>query len=276
MHVTGLWIYPVKSLGAVAVNDVHVGDLGFDGDRRWMLVDADGRFLTQREHAQLALGRVTVGAGTTLTLAAPGVSPITVVAPDVGGERVRVTIFDDTVDALLAAPAAHAWATAWLGVPTRLVYLPDDVHRAVDPRYAASGDRTAFTDGFPVLVASQSSLDDLNARLVGAGGMRVGIERFRPSMLVAAEEGEALAPYAEDGWQALHIGQEVRLAVVKPCGRCVITTIDQESAARGTEPLRTLAGYRRRGNKVLFAQNAIVRATGVVRVGDAVVAAHAS
>jgi len=271
VRVAGLWIYPVKSLGGVAVRAARVGDLGLEGDRRWMLVDAAGRFLTQREHARLALGRVTPGAGGGLTLAAPGLPPLRVAVPPGGAPRVRVTVFDDVVDVAPAAPEAHAWATAWLGAPTRLVYMPDDVRRPVDPRYAAPGDRIAFTDGYPVLVASQASLDDLNARLAGAGAAPVGIERFRPSVLVAADEAEALAPYAEDGWRALRLGggaEAVELAVVKPCARCVVTTIDQASAARGTEPLRTLATYRRHGNKVRFAQNAVVRAAGTLRVGD--------
>ena len=272
MRVAGLWIYPVKSLGGVAMQVAHAGDLGFEGDRRWMLVDTDSRFLTQREHARLALGRVTLGDGArtpgALTLDAPGLSPLDVVPPAANAPRVAVSIFGDVVEATLAAPDAHAWATAWLGAPTRLVYMPDDAHRAVDPRYAAPGDRTAFTDGYPVLVASQASLDDLNTRLAAAGAASVGVERFRPNVLVGANDGESLAPYAEDEWSALRLGDGVELAIVKPCARCVVTTIDQQSATRGTEPLRTLAGYRRRGTKVLFAQNAVVRAGGVVRVGD--------
>ena len=272
MRVAGLWVYPVKSLGAVAVREVRVGDLGLEGDRRWMLVDAAGRFLTQREHAVLALGRVSLGDGGALALAAPGLPPLRVAVPAAGAPRVRVTVFGDVVDAALAAPGAHAWATAWLGAPARLVHMPDDVRRPVDPRYAAPGDRTAFTDGYPVLVASQASLDDLNARLAAAGAAPVAIERFRPSVLLAADDSEALAPYAEDDWRTLRLGGGVELAVVKPCARCVVTTIDQRSAARGVEPLRTLAGYRRRGNKVLFAQNAVVRAGGTLRVGDSAAA----
>ena len=234
-----------------------------------------GRCCTQREHAGLALGRVRIDApgATRLTLVAPGQPPLWVTAPHGDAPRgdaprVRVTVFDDTVDAALAAPAAHAWATAWLGAPTRLVYLPDDARRPVDPRYAAPGDRTAFSDGYPVLVASQASLDDLNRRLATAGAAPVDVARFRPNVLVAPNPGETLAPFAEDAWQALRLGARVALALVKPCARCVVTTINQATATRGVEPLRTLAGYRRRAGKVLFAQNAVVRATGVVRVGE--------
>lgn len=289
MRVAALWVYPVKSLGGVAVPAARVGALGLDGDRRWMLVDADGRFLSQREHPRMAAGRVALGtegggapAGA-LTLSAPGVSPLTLTPPGAGAPRARVTVWGDVVDAALAPPDAHAWASAWLGAPVRLVYLPDDARRPVDPRYAGPGDRTAFTDGYPVLVASRASLDDLNRRLTGRGELPVGIERFRPSVLVEAEPGETLGAYAEDGWGALALGGgpgAVELALVKPCGRCVVTTIAQgEEAdvgageARGPEPLRTLAGYRRHGSKVLFAQNAVVRREGVVRVGGAARAA---
>ena len=287
MRITSLYVYPVKSLGAVAVREAQAGDLGLEGDRRWMLVDADGRFLTQREHATLALGRVALGsvaAGTVkagdatsgaVTLSAPGLPPLCVTPPPADVPRVRVTVFDDVVDAAPAAPEAHAWASAWLGAPTQLVYMPADVRRAVDPRYAGPDDRTAFTDGYPVLMASQPSLDDLNARLAAAGTAPVGMERFRPNVVVDADADETLAPYAEDAWRTLHLGTDVRLAIVKPCARCVVTTIDQASATRGKEPLRTLAEYRRVGSKVLFAQNAVVRAGGVLRVGDPVVAAAA-
>ncbi|HEY0780441.1 MAG TPA: MOSC N-terminal beta barrel domain-containing protein [Gemmatirosa sp.] len=276
MHISGLCLYPVKSLGAVAVREAPVDDLGLRGDRRWMLVDADGRFLTQREHAALALGRVALGDGAALTLSVPALPPLRVTPPPADAPRERVTIFGDVVDAVPAAPEAHAWASTWLGAPTRLVYMPDDARRAVDPRYAGPDDRTAFTDGYPVLVASTASLDDLNARLVATGATPVGMDRFRPNIVVAADEGEALAPYAEDDWRALRLGDGVRLAVVKPCARCVVTTIDQESAGRSREPLRTLAEYRRAGTKVLFAQNAVVRAGGVLRIGDAVTAATRS
>lgn len=278
-HVAGLWVYPVKSLGGVRVAAAHVGPLGLAGDRRWMLVDAEGWAVTQRERPAMAQLRVTLdGAGAGMGAAeadadAPG--GVTVIAPDGAALRLtppareaprrRVRLFDDVLDAAEGAAEADAWFAARLGALVRLVYLPDDVVRPVDPRYAAPGDRAAFSDGYPVLVATQASLDDLNQRLAARREPPVGVERFRPNVLVAGTP-----PHAEDEWRAVHAGT-VALALVKPCARCVITTVDPvHGRAAGPEPLRTLAEYRRAGNKVLFAQNAVVRRAGTLRVGDPV------
>jgi uncharacterized protein YcbX len=276
-HVAGLWVYPVKSLGGVAVAAAHVGPLGLAGDRRWMLVDADGRAVTQRETPAMALLGVALGdaapdhpgaprateAGA-VTVTAPDGAALRLAPPPRGARRRPVLLFDDRMDAAECGPEADAWFSARLGVAVRLVYLPDDVVRPVDPRYAAPGDRAPFSDGYPVLVAAQESLDDLNARLAARGAAPVGVERFRPNVLVAGA-----APYAEDGWATL-AGGGVALALVKPCARCVVTTVDPaRGAADGPEPLRTLAEYRRAGGKVLFAQNAVVRAAGTLRLGDA-------
>jgi len=276
-HVAGLWVYPVKSLGGVRVSAAHVGPLGLAGDRRWMLVDAEGWAVTQRERPAMVQLRVALdGAGDVadaaevneagaVTVVAPDGASLRLTPPAPGASRRPVRLFDDTVDAAECGADADAWFSARLGAPVRLVYLPDDVVRPVDPRYAAPGDRAAFSDGYPVLVAAQASLDDLNARLSARGESPMGIERFRPNVLVAGT-----APYAEDGWRTLHAG-DVALALVKPCARCVITTVDPaRGRATGPEPLRTLAGYRRVGSKVLFAQNAVVRATGTLRVGAAI------
>ena len=266
-HVAGLWVYPVKSLGGVRVAASPVGALGLDGDRRWMLVDADGWAVTQRERPGLARFAVALdAAGVTVT--APDGSTVRLAPALPGAPRRPVRLFDDVIEAADCDRTADAWFSAHLGGPVRLVYLPDDVVRPVDPQYAAPGDRAPLSDGYPVLVASQASLDDLNARLAARGARPVGIERFRPNVLVAGTPA-----YAEDGWRTLEAG-DVALALVKPCGRCSVTTVDPaRGAPDGPEPLRTLAEYRRAGSKVLFAQNAVVRATGTLRAGDPVRAA---
>ena len=270
-HVAGLWAYPVKSLGGVRLAESRVGPLGLDRDRRWMLVDAGDRAVTQRERPAMARLAVAFEEGDGdggVTVTAPGGDALRLTPAAAGASRRRVGLFDDEVEAAACDPAADAWFSARLGAPVRLVYLPDDVVRPVDPRYAGPGDRAAFADAYPVLVAAQASLDDLNARLAARGAAPLGIERFRPNVLVAGTPA-----YAEDAWHALAAGG-VALALVKPCGRCVVTTVDPaRGVAAGPEPLRTLAEYRRNGNKVLFAQNAVVRAAGTVRVGDPVRAA---
>lgn len=270
LRIAGLWAYPVKSLGGVPLAAARVGPLGIARDRRWMLVDPAGVALTQREHARLARLAVALGGAADdeaapVTVTAPGGASLTVAPPPADAPRRPVCVFDDALDAATYPAAVDAWFAAQLGAPCHLVYLPADVERPVDPRYAGPGDRTAFTDGYPVLVASQASLDALNARLARRGEAPVGIARFRPSVLVAGG-----APYAEDGWRALRAG-DVELHLVKPCARCVVTTVDPaRGVTAGPEPLRTLAEYRRAGSKVLFAQNAVVRRAGRVRVGDPV------
>ncbi len=262
-HVAGLWVYPVKSLGGVRVPASPVGPLGLERDRRWMLVDADGRAVTQRELPALALLAVALDDDGGVTVTAPGGAALRLAPASAGAPRRPVRLFDDVVDAAACDPAADRWFAARLGAPVRAVYFPDDVVRPVEPRYAAPGDRAAFADAYPVLVASQASLDDLNARLAERGEPPVGVERFRPNVLVAGAPA-----YAEDDWRTFEAG-DVALALVKPCARCVVTTVDPaRGAAAGPEPLRTLAGYRRAGGKVLFAQNAVVRAAGTLRAGD--------
>ncbi len=262
-HVAGLWVYPVKSLGGVPLPASRVGPLGLDRDRRWMLVDADGRAVTQREAPALARFAVALDDDGGVTAAAPDGATLRLLPAAPDAPRRPVRLFGDVVDAAACPPAADAWFSARLGAPVRVVHLPDDVVRPVDPRYAAPGDRAAFADGYPVLVASQASLDDLNARLAARGAPPVGMERFRPNVVVAGAPA-----YAEDGWRTLAAG-DVALALVKPCARCVVTTVDPaRGRAAGPEPLRTLAAYRRAGGKVLFAQNAVVRAAGTLRAGD--------
>jgi uncharacterized protein YcbX len=266
LRVAGLWVYPVKSLGGVAVGAARVGPLGLDGDRRWLLVDGAGRALTQREHAGLARFAVAQGGGGGVTVTAPDGAALALEPPGAGAPRRRAEVFGDVVHALAAPPAADAWFAERLGAPCHLVALPDDADRRVDPRYAGPDDRTAFTDGYPVLVATQGSLDELNGRLGARGAAPVDVRRFRPNVLVAGA-----APWAEDGWAAVRAGGAT-LALVKPCARCVVTTVDPDRGVRdGPEPLRTLTEYRRVGPKVLFAQNAVVRGAGLVRVGDPVV-----
>lgn len=265
LHVAALHVYPVKSLGGVAVDAARVDDLGLALDRRWMLVDGDGRALTQREHAGLARLRVTlVGDGTVRVTASDGAA-IDLAPSAPGAARRRVLLFDDVLEGATYPPAVDAWFAERTGLACALVHLPDDVVRPVDPAYAEPGDRAAFSDGYPVLVATQASLAALNARLVARGEPAVSMARFRPNVVVAGDG----APFAEDAWPGLAVG-EVVLRLAKPCARCVVTTIDQATGARGVEPLRTLAEFRRRAGKVLFAQNALVRRGGTVRVGDPV------
>ncbi|HEB78165.1 MAG TPA: MOSC domain-containing protein [Methylothermaceae bacterium] len=254
-------IYPVKSLGGIALQRWSLDEFGLRLDRRWMVVDPEGQFLTQRQYPQMARIRPRIDSGGRLTLFHPDQGEFAVPPVDPGAPRWRVKVWSDTVAAVPVSGAADRWLSEAIGIACRLVWFPDDVRRQVDTRYARKGERTAFSDGFPLLLISQASLDDLNGRLPNP----VPMHRFRPNLVVAGTE-----PYAEDHWQRIQIGA-VTMRVVKPCSRCIITTVDPETGRRtGQEPLATLAKYRRRGNRVYFGQNLIHEGSGTLQVGDPV------
>jgi uncharacterized protein YcbX len=264
-RVVELRVYPVKSLGGVSVRASAVDALGLALDRRWMLVDADGVFLTQRVHARMALAAAAPDGTGGVVVTAPGLPPLAVAPPPAGAPRRHVRVWADVVEGATHPPEVDAWFSTFLGAPTSLVYMPEDVVRPVEPPYAAPGDRAPFSDAFPLLVVSRESVAGLNERLAERGAAPVEVRRFRPNVVV---EGVG-TPHAEDAWHGFDAGG-VSFEVAKPCARCVVTTIDPDTAARGDEPLRTLAEYRRRGGKVLFATNVIPRGRGTLRVGDAV------
>lgn len=254
--LSGLYRYPVKSLAGQPLQQIGLDLFGLQADRRWMLVDREGRFLSQRELPRMALitpRPESLG----LLLQVPEMQAISVLRPGIEAERVKVRVWNDHCEAQCCETSANIWLSEFLGLPCRLVYMPDESVRRVDPRYAREQDRTAFSDGFPLLLISQASLDDLNGRLTEPMPML----RFRPNLVV-----EGCEPYAEDGWRRIRIG-ELTLRVVKPCSRCKITTVDPYTAETGSEPLKTLASYRRQGNHVHFGQNLLHDGPGELSVG---------
>jgi len=255
-----IFVYPLKSCRAVALRSAKLEPRGLPNDRRWMIVDDAGRFLTQRTEPRLALVDVAIDP-TALWLSAPGAPSLRVPRVADGRARRRVQVWRDEVDAIDCGEAAAAWTSAWLGRPTMLVFMPDDVERRVNPKYAQPHDIVGFADGFPFLLASTSSLDDVNARL----HRPVPMERFRPNIVVEGSQA-----WAEDGWKRIGMGPVAVLRVAKPCERCAITTVDQRTAESGVEPLRTLATFRTSGNAVLFAQNCLLETPGTIAVGDQV------
>ncbi|WP_031513563.1 MOSC domain-containing protein [Streptomyces sp. NRRL F-5123] len=266
LTLSALNIHPVKSLRAVGVHEAVVEPWGLAGDRRWMLVDAGDTAVTQREHAQLALVGALPLPGGGLRLSAPGQPDLDVAVPPAGAELRGVRIFAGKVDVVAADASAGAWFGAYLGEPVRLVFLDEPaVRRPIDPAYARPGETVSLADGFPLLLASSSSLGALNA-LIAAGDRPaegpLPMNRFRPNAVV-----DGAAAWAEDGWRRVRIG-EVVFRVAKPCGRCVVTTTDQSTAFRGKEPLRTLARHRNVGSRLLFGQNLVPEGTGTLRVGD--------
>lgn len=256
-----LFVYPIKSCGGVEVESAELKPRGLEHDRRYMLVDADGRFLTQRRHPQMALIRV-VPDESGWRVSVPGcddlILPYGLDEPD--RQTCRVRIWNDTVEATLAGSDVNVWFSAVLGFACGLVYLADHQHRPVPNEAAAFDDECGFADGAPLLLVSEASLSALNARLERP----IGIERFRPNIVV-----RDCGPHAEDDWRTLGIGQ-TRLDVAWPCSRCAIPTIDPATAERdpANEPIRTLMQYRKRDRAVYFGQNLIPRALGTIAVGD--------
>ena len=265
MLLSELNVYPIKSLKGVALSESVIEKRGLEHDRRWVLVDANNRFISQREHAELARVQVSINqAG--LQVDSEGRESLIVPARPTKDLPVTVQIWKDTCGGLLVGKEADEWFSDVIGESCRLVFMPDDSKRVVDPEYAVGAAIVSFADAYPYMLLTEGSLDDLNKRLE----QPVSMNRFRPNFVVNAAE-----PFAEDNWKLIRIGS-VDFHVVKPCARCVMTTVDQERGVRnGDEPLRTLSSYRKRGTQVHFGQNLIAAAEGgTVRVGDQVTVSH--
>ena len=254
-----IYLYPIKSLGGISVSQALVEERGFRYDRRWMLVDKKGDFVTQRQHPQLALLQVALSE-TQLEVFSKR-DPSQRVAFDldlVSDQELQVSIWGDQVLARVVSAELSRWFSDFLEMELDLVVMPESSHRKMDPRYAVQEESVSFADGMPYVMIGQASLDDLNGRLSDP----VGMDRFRPNLVFSG--GEA---YVEDQFKQLQIG-EVEFQVVKPCARCVMITVNQQTGEKGKEPLATLATYRTVNNKVYFGQNAVALAPGMVRVGD--------
>lgn len=256
MILSEIRIHPLKSAGATVLQRTELDRFGPVGDRRWMAVDSEGVFLSQRKTPELALVRPRLR-GEALELTREGMPHLTVASD--GDRRRHVRVWKDEMEVVDCGDEAADWLSRAIRRPCRLVRLADGVRRRVGSDGGA-GAPVSFVDGYPLLLLSRASLADLNERLPAP----LPVDRFRPNLVIEGTE-----PYGEDGWRRIEIGG-VPIDVVTPCARCAITTTDQRTAERGKEPLRTLARYRRRGSDVLFAQNAVHRATGVLTVGDPV------
>ncbi|GGU46458.1 MOSC domain-containing protein [Streptomyces lavendofoliae] len=262
-----LHVRPVKSLGGPSPVEAAVEPWGLAGDRRWMLIDAEATVVTQRQQARLASAFAEPAPHGGVRLSAPGMEPLTVAAPEPSA-TVTTEIFRKRVEAVPAGTAADEWFRTYLGDDVRLVHLDDPARRRpIDPEFALPGETVNFADGYPVLATTLSSLDALNSLIAQGDHPDEGplpMDRFRPTVVVGGT-----APWDEDGWRRLAIG-EVTFRVAKPCARCVVTTTDQRTGHRGKEPLRTLARHRLTDRKMLFGQNLIPERTGTLRVGDPV------
>lgn len=284
IRVAGLTVYPVKSCGGISLETGVVGRRGFELDRDWLIVDSSGKFITQREIPKMALIDVGIdgldfnagyvsgtpygdtGTEFFLRFSAPSMESLTVSVKASGnreepGSTRQVKVWDDFCLAIDQGDDAAQWLSRYLGADVRLVRMDKDHVRPVEPRSKIDDPgEVGFADGFPFLLISTESLNELNRRLE----QPVLMNRFRPNIVI-----EGCDSFAEDSWKRIKIG-EVEFAVDSPCSRCVITTIDQASAKKSVEPLRTLAKFRQVDGKVMFGQNAVHLGSGVIRCGDQV------
>jgi len=258
--VASLIYYPIKACRGFEVDETNVERMGLEHDRRMMVVTPEGGFLTQRDYPKLALVTPSVS-GETLTLSAPDTDSLTVSIRKSGSTRPVDIWRSKGVQAIDQGETAAEWFSDWLGTSVRLVHIADGYKRKINEKYAINADdHTAFADGYPILLASEESLADLNARLETP----IPMNRFRLNLVV-----KGVAPFAEDSWFHIRIG-DVEMAVVKPCARCVVTTIDKETFAQSKEPLKTLNTFRRQAGGAMFGQNVIPLNEGRLRLGMSV------
>jgi uncharacterized protein len=263
LTLSDIYVYPVKSLGGIRLESSVVQRRGLQYDRRWMLTDPEGKFLTQREIPEMALLGTRLEAESLVLYhkLQPEMSIRVPLEPDITWmPQARVQVWGDRLKAYQHTPIIHQWCSDMLGFDARLVYMTEHSRRAADGRYAPKGQYVSFADGFPFLLLGQASLDDLNSRLEKS----VPMDRFRPNLVF-----QGAAPYAEDGFADFWIGDQP-FRGVKPCARCVLITTDQATAQRYAEPLRTLSTYRKSNNKVYFGQNTVWmgEGSGLIRVGE--------
>lgn len=263
--ISGIYIYPIKSLGGISLDSSKVETRGLAYDRRWMLVDNKGMFLTQRAHPLMALLQphfeeehlVINNLSKTIE---PLKIPLILTSD---AKKIEVQIWKDKCHALELGKSYNDWFSESLGQKCRLVYMPDSSERIADQEFAKAGDIVSFADAFPVLILGESALAHLNGLLAEP----IPMNRFRPNLVFTGGE-----PHLEDTWSLLRIGEELLFRGAKLCGRCQIPTIDQKTAKMGKEPTATLATYRKRNNKIYFGQTLCweqeEKENLIVKVGD--------
>ena len=264
LTLSEIWIYPVKSLGGVSLDKARILGKGLAYDRRWMLIDENGIFMTQREYPDMALCKLSLERDhITVTFRKKAYDLPSTSFPlqtPVSGKMIHVKIWNDMVSVIEADSIASQWFSTYLGVNCKLVSFPEENPRPVDPGYKVNNENVSLADAYPFLIIGQSSLNDLNTRLKDP----VPMNRFRPNFVFTGGE-----PYEEDHWRNFTIGKNSFVAV-KRCARCTIPTVNQDNGETSKEPLRTLAGYRSENNKVLFGQNLVCLNEGEIAVSDTI------
>ncbi|RZK16828.1 MAG: MOSC domain-containing protein [Pedobacter sp.] len=258
LMLSGIYIYPVKSLGGISLGESILEERGLQYDRRWVLVDDEGIFITQRKYPLLSLLKVSIN-GDHIMVSHQNEPEQYISFPiaQQNGETIQVTIWDDLTFGIEVSENVSNWFSNYLKFSVRLVKMEEQTKRNVDPKYASENDIVSFADGYPCLIIGQSSLDQLNERLE----IPVLMDRFRPNFVFTGGE-----PHVEDSISDFELGG-VLFSAVKPCARCVLITVDQQTGVKGAEPLKTLSKYRTKDHKIMFGQNLIHKGSGTIRIG---------
>jgi len=261
IYLSDLIIYPIKSLAGVHVQQWQVNAKGLLYDRKWMLIDENNKFLSQRRFPKMVLIHQAIEKDR-LILSAPGMEDKTLSLNDAAvGEEVMAEIWHDRCLARFVSEEMDRWFSQFLETPCRLVYQPENATRAVDPRYGKASDQVHFTDEFPFLIISEGSLEALNEAM----GITLTMARFRPNLVIANCEA-----YAEDTWRKIRVG-EINFRLPKPCARCGIPAINPSNAEITKEPLATLSRLRKWQGEVYFGQNALPDTQGILKLGDEII-----
>jgi uncharacterized protein len=256
-HLSEIWIYPIKSLGGIRLGRAKVFPKGLENDRRFMLIDSTSTAITQRDQPLLALFRLTLD-GSDLIVNFRGETIRIPAKPEQYLTPTTVNIFDDEIQACEVSPAVSNWFAKHLGIDCKLMFFPEDHPRPVPSEYSINDDNVSLADAYPILIIGEESLNDLNNRL----SEKISMNRFRPNLVFSGGSS-----FDEDKWKKFSIGPG-EFAAVKPCARCTVTTINQETAEKGSEPLKTLASYRSKNNKIHFGQNLLIIQSAEIKTGD--------
>jgi len=249
-QVTSIHIYPVKSLAGISMTTAVVERRGLQYDRRWMLINEQNRFLSQRDYPAMALIGTAIEPPFLVLFDRNNPADRVAVPLEINPAQhleKQVDVWDDQCQAVPVSAEADQWLSQKLGGNVQMVGMPDNSIRPADEKYAPTGQYVSFADGYPFLIIGETTLEGLNSKL----NTPVPMERFRPNIVFSGG-----TPHCEDEFGEFHIGSQPFLAV-KPCARCIMTTIDQQTSQIGAEPLRTLATYRQSGHKILFGQNLV-------------------
>jgi uncharacterized protein len=260
LHLSEIYIYPVKSLAGIRVQKAFAGGHGLQYDRRWMITHDDYTFITQREIPSMSLVGTQIGNEGIIIFDRRNPSESITLPFDVTGERIEAIVWEDHVRAVHYNRLADEWISDLLKSSCRFIYMPDDAGRHVPEAYSVNNENVSFADAFPYLILGEASVNDLNSRLDDP----VPMNRFRPNLVFSGG-----LPYEEDKWSEFTVDEAV-FKVMKPCGRCIITTINQDTAEQGKEPLRTLASYRTMNNKVMFGMNVLALQHGSIQEGSVI------